>query len=64
MDIVGYLYKQEGGEGDQQKKDRVMVFDAVNHVTKDRSDLLPFKITNPTFSELYAYWQKQFESSE
>jgi len=62
MDIVGYLYKQEsGGEGKQQKKDRVIVFDAVNHVTKDRSDLLPFTVTNPTFSELYAYWQKQFE---
>jgi len=63
-DIVGYLYKQEGGEGTHQKKDRIMVFDAVNHVTKDRSDMLPFTIVNPTFAELYSYWQKQFQASE
>lgn len=61
MDIIGYLYKQEGGDGEATKKDRVMVFDAINHVTKDRSDMLPFNITNPTYAELYAYWEKQFE---
>lgn len=60
QDIVGYLYKQEGGE-DAKKKERVMIFDAVNHITKDRSDMLPFTIEDPTFSELYAYWEKQFE---
>ena len=62
VDVIGYLYKQEGGEGTgDRKKNRVMVFDAVNHVTKDRSDLLPNTIINPTFGELYAHWQKQFE---
>jgi len=62
MDIVGYLYKQEGGgEGDKDKKSRVMVFDAVNHVTKDRSDMLPLTIEDPRFSELYAFWQRQFD---
>jgi hypothetical protein len=65
VDIVGYLYKTEGGgEGTAQKKDRIMIFDALTHVTKDRSDMLPFTITNPTFSELYEYWQKQFEEAE
>lgn len=64
MDIVGYLYKQEGGEQAQAKKDRVMVFDAVNHITKDRSDMLPYSVVNPTFSEMYSYWQQQFETKE
>jgi hypothetical protein len=62
QDIVGYLYKQEGGESaDKEKNVRVMVFDAVNHVTKDRSDMLPFTVENPTFAQLYERWQKQFE---
>jgi hypothetical protein len=62
MDVIGYLYKQEGGEGTgEQKKNRIMVFDAVNHVTKDRSDMLPNTIINPTFGSLYTNWQKQFE---
>ena len=64
MDIIGYISKQEGGEGEQKKKDRIMVFDAINHVTKDRSDMLPFTITHPEHSELYAYWQKQFEQEK
>ena len=64
MDVIGYLYKQEGGESGEDKKNRVMVFDAVNHVTKDRSAMLPLTIENPTFSELYTYWQKQFEEQE
>lgn len=64
MDVIGYLYKQEGGEGDSDKKERSMVFDAVNHVTKDRSALLPLTIENPTFSELYAFWQTQFDELE
>lgn len=63
-DIVGYLYKQEGGEGTEQKKERVMIFDAINHVTKDRSDMLPFTIENPAFGQLYDYWQKQFAESQ
>lgn len=61
MDVIGYLYKQEGGEGGSKKKERTMVFDAVGHVTKDRSDMLPLNVEDPRFSELYAYWQKQFE---
>lgn len=61
VDIIGYLYKQEGGEDKDKKKDRIMVFDAVNHVTKDRSDMLPYTIKNPTFSQMYAYWQTQFK---
>lgn len=61
MDVIGYLYKQEGGEGGEDKKSRVMVFDAVNHVTKDRSALLPLTIEDPRFSELYACWKRQFE---
>lgn len=65
MDIVGYLYKKEGGEGASKKKnEREMIFDSVNYVTKDRSDYLPFTITNPTFSELYEHWQKQFDEDE
>jgi hypothetical protein len=64
MDVIGYLYKQEGGEGGGDKKERIMVFDAVNHVTKDRSDLLPLTVEDPTFSELYNYWQTQFEQEE
>lgn len=64
MDIIGYLYKQEGGEDDtsSERKTRIMVFDAVNHVTKDRSDVLPMTVENPSYSELYAYWQTQFET--
>ncbi|KKL59412.1 hypothetical protein LCGC14_2215640, partial [marine sediment metagenome] len=27
-------------------------------------DMLPFTITNPMHSELYAYWQKQFEQEK
>lgn len=64
MDVVGYLYKQEGGEGGSEKKERTMIFDAVGYVTKDRSNMLPLNVEDPTFSELYAYWQKQFEESK
>lgn len=59
MDIIGYIYKVEGGgEG---SKDRHMVFDAVQYVTKDRSDVLPETIKNPTYEELYKHWQERFK---
>lgn len=52
MDVIGYLDKRES-EG---KKKRVMVFDAVNFVTKDRSDRLPQSIEDPTYEALARFW--------
>ena len=60
MDIVGYLDKKDSAEG---AKTRVMVFDAVNYVTKDRSGKLPQKVDFPTKSSGYdillKYWTGQ-----
>lgn len=64
MDIIGYLTKREAAEGGEQKKDRLMWFDAVQYVTKDRSGLLPNQMVNPTHKKLYAYWEKQFDQSD
>ena len=55
MDIVGYLDKRESSEG---HKTRLMVFDAVNYVTKDRSDLLPQSVENPTYETLMKFWKR------
>lgn len=54
MDIVGYLDKRES-EG---AKKRVMVFDAVNYVTKDRSGVLPQAIEDPTYEALNRFWSR------
>lgn len=51
MDIVGYLYKVEGGA-----QGRILTFDAVDYVTKDRSAMLPVNIENPRHADLYRYW--------
>jgi len=53
MDIVGYLDKRDSSEG---AKTRLMIFDAVNYVTKDRSDKLPQQVENPTYDGLLKYW--------
>lgn len=55
MDIVGYLYKLESAE---IHKPRAMVFDAVNHVTKDRSGKLPSVVENPDYRKLYDLWTR------
>jgi hypothetical protein len=52
MDVVGFLDKREA-EG---AKTRVMIFDAVNYVTKDRSGNLPQSVENPTYSKLLPFW--------
>lgn len=62
MDIIGYLYKVETEGG--ASKDRVMIFDAVNYVTKDRSGMLPNQVKNPTHGKLYEHWQTQFKKDE
>jgi hypothetical protein len=56
MDIVGYLDKRDSQEG---AKTRVMVFDAVNYVTKDRSGHLPQQVENPTYQQLLGFWSGQ-----
>jgi hypothetical protein len=58
VDIVGYLDKRESSEGGKPKT-RVMVFDAVNQVTKDRSGKLPQQMDNPTYQQLFSYWTDQ-----
>lgn len=63
MDVIGYLHKQESAQGGD-KKDRIMVFDAVNYVTKDRSGMLPSRIINPTHKQLLNEWNRQFEEIE
>jgi hypothetical protein len=65
MDVVGYLYKTaSGNEGGGNA--RVMVFDATNFTTKDRSGVLPAKLLNPTYSKLYKAWSTRvkLESKE
>jgi hypothetical protein len=56
MDIVGYLYKAEGGGAG-----RILTFDAVEFVTKDRSAVLPTNIENATHRDLYRYWDSMSE---
>lgn len=53
MDVIGFLDKQLDDDGERT---RVMTLDAINHVTKDRSRVLPPAIKNPTFDELNKYW--------
>lgn len=55
MDIIGYLDKRESSEG---PKMRIMTFDAVNYVTKDRSDVLPQMVENPTYDKLLSFWMR------
>ena len=55
MDVVGYLDKKDSAEG---AKTRIMVFDAVNYVTKDRSATLPVMVENPTYETLLKFWMK------
>jgi len=62
MDVIGYLYKTEGGN--QEGKKRVMVFDATDYVTKDRSGLLPVTMENPTYQQLYAVWEKRWKPEQ
>lgn len=62
MDVIGYLDKKDSSEGGNASKTRFMTFDAVGHVTKDRSWALPPVVENPSYDELYRYWnQKQGE---
>lgn len=55
MDIIGYLDKRDSSEG---AKTRMMIFDAVNYVTKDRSGQLPQQMENPSYEQLLRYWSK------
>lgn len=66
MDVIGYLYKGEAGSAENggDKKPRIMVFDATNYVTKDRSDMLPPSVENPTYPKLYAYWKKRLKGDD
>jgi hypothetical protein len=56
MDVIGFLDKRESSEG---AKKRFMVFDAVNFVTKDRSDLLPQQVEDPTYDKLLKFWLQE-----
>lgn len=56
MDVIGYLYKSDTGD---PVKSRIMVFDDARFVTKDRSDLLPPSIEQPTYDKLLQYWTGQ-----
>lgn len=56
MDIVGYLDKADSEGGGA--KTRIMTFDAVNFVTKDRSGVLPARVDNPTYKVLSGFWDK------
>lgn len=51
MDEVGYLFKAEGGA-----QARILTFDAVEYVTKDRSGVLPTTLENPRHADLYRFW--------
>jgi hypothetical protein len=51
MDVVGYIYKTN-----QDGKTREMAFDAVDFVTKDRSDKLPPILPSPTYEAMAKYW--------
>jgi hypothetical protein len=54
MDVVGYIYRQDG-EGD--RKVPVISFDAVDYVTKDRSNKLPAALPDPSYAAMAAYWR-------
>lgn len=56
MDVVGYLYKIESNE---PTKVRVMIFDSVQYVTKDRSSKLPPTLKNPDYNRLYEHWTSE-----
>jgi hypothetical protein len=56
MDIVGFLEKKETEVGSTGAKLRVMTFDAMNFVTKDRSGELPTLVENPRYELLRSYW--------
>lgn len=56
MDIIGYLHKTDGGE--KERKQRVMVFDAANYITKDRSDRLPSTVSDPKYDKLYQFFKE------
>jgi hypothetical protein len=60
VDVVGYLYRVEGGDTDAGKT-RVMVFDAANYTSKDRSGVLPTTMENPTYGKLHEYWKTRIE---
>jgi len=54
MDVVGYLDKRDSeGSG---PKTRVMVFDQVGYVTKDRSGMLPGMLENPSYESIAKIW--------
>ena len=53
MDVVGYLYK-ETIEG---RVSRLMGFDLAGAVTKDRTQLLPTILVQPTWLKMAAYWE-------
>lgn len=61
MDVIGYIMKVENNE---PAKTRRMIFDAVNHVTKDRSDVLPRQIEDPNYDTLFSYWSRRAEIME
>lgn len=54
MDVIGYIYKSEGEEGATVPE---ITFDAVNYVTKDRSNKLPASLPNPSYGRMAAYWK-------
>jgi GTPase SAR1 family protein len=54
MDVIGYIYKQQG-EG--QETQRFIGFDMPNAITKDRTRRLPTILQNPTWPKLAAYWE-------
>jgi hypothetical protein len=61
MDVIGYLYKTEGGNPQEGGKQRIMVFDASRYVTKDRSGVLPPTVQDPTYKLLFAYWRARWK---
>lgn len=62
MDVIGYLYKAEPATGGSKR--RMMVFDAVAYVTKDRSGVLPGVMEDPTYKKMYEHWKSRFEAKE
>lgn len=60
VDEVAFLAKGEGGD----KRSRMMTFDSLDYVTKDRSGKLPTTITDPTHRKLYGFWTGKIESEQ
>jgi hypothetical protein len=54
VDIVGFIDKTDSEGGGP--KTRVLTFEGVNYVTKDRSGVLPSKVEHPTYEVLRKYW--------